>query len=169
MDLGALIREYPVDNKRRRTNGLIMLGAGILGFAVGIPLLIADLNRTYGPGQRPSPGPDFLVGAPLAIGLLGTVFGVIMLIRALQTRGSAIHVHERGILRRTGGTEQQIPWSDIASVRLQGVERKGLGNALGIDFRCAVQLSNGRRFAFTSHTTNAAELAATLDSAVNKG
>lgn len=167
MDLGASIGEYPVDNKRRGRIGLALTGAGAVAVAVGVPLMIADVNRPLGPGERP--GADKLVSGLVGVGGLAFVCGVVLLIRVLQTRGHAIQLYEGGIIRRAGGTDEAMPWADIAEVRLQGTEANRRGHLVGIDFRCAVRRQDGRRFAFSSHTTNATELATALHDAVHNG
>lgn len=169
MDLGALIGQYPVDNKRRGNHGLVLTGAGVVLLAVGVPLLIADLNRPLGPGERPGAALDMVLGGIVGLGVLALPFGVVLLIRALHTRGHAIHLHERGILVCTAGGGEPIPWDDISTVRIQGTEQNRAGHYLGIDFRCVIRLHSGRNIAFSSHTTNATELATALSAAVNDG
>jgi hypothetical protein len=105
MDLGALVGEYPVDNRRRGRIGLVLTVAGAAAVAVGVPLMIAEVNRPLGPGEPTSTGPDKVIG----------------------------------------------------------------GHLVGIDFRCAVRRHDGRRFAFSSHTTDATELATALHDAVHDG
>lgn len=165
MDLGTLIGEHPVDNKRRSKAGLALTAA--VAVAIGVPLFVADVNRPLGPGEPPNTGADQLVGGLIGAGVFALVCGVVLLIRALQTRGHAIHLYEQGILRRAGGAEEAMPWADITEVRLQGGETNRGGKLLGIDLRCAVRRHDGRRFAFSSHTTNATELATALRAAVH--
>jgi hypothetical protein len=169
MDLGALIGEYPVDNRRRGRIGSVLTGAGVVAIAVGVPLVIADANRPLGPGEPPGSGADTLLGGLVGVGGLAVLCGVVLLIRVLQTRGHAITLYEGGIVRRAGGTEEAMPWADIAEVRLQGTEANRAGHLVGIDFRCAVRRQDGRRFAFSSHTANATELATALHDAVHDG
>lgn len=165
MNLGALVGEYPVDNERRARTGLVLSATGAAAVAIGVPLFIAELNRPLGPGEPPGGGADKLVGGLIGAGAFALVCGVVLLIRALQTRGHAIHLYEHGILRRAG-TEEAVPWADIAEVRLQGGQTNRAARLLGIDFRCTVRRHDGRRFAFSSHTTNATELATALRDAV---
>jgi hypothetical protein len=169
MDLGALIGEHPVDNQRRTRIGLGLTGAGAVALAIGVPLFIADVNRPLGPGEPPGSGADRVIGGLIGVGSLAFLCGVVLLIRVLQTRGHAIRLYERGIVRRAGDTEEATPWAEIAEVRLQGTEANRGGHLVGIDFRCAVRLHDGRRFAFSSHTTGATALATALRDAVHNG
>ena len=164
-DLGALVGRYPVDNKRRRVLGLAYTIGGAAALAVGIPMMLSDTDRPMLPGEPAYRAIEMVIGGLLGLGGLAVLIGVVLLIRAAQTRGHAIDLHEHGIVRHARGAAEAIPWRDIAQVVRQGNPQNRGG--LGINFRCVVRLNDGRQFAFSSHTTRAIELAERLQTAVH--
>ncbi len=165
-DLGTLVGRYPVDNKRRSTLGLAYTTGGLVALVAGIVVMLAQDESPTVPGQPAHTWIETLIGGLLGLGVLGLLFGVVLLIRAAQTRGHAIDLYEHGLVRHRGDAAEAIPFGAIADVVIQGnpVNRGGLG----INFRCVVRLTEGSQFAFSSHTTNAVELAERLQAAVHR-
>ncbi|MET7995091.1 hypothetical protein ABZU76_29760 [Amycolatopsis sp. NPDC005232] len=153
--LGPLVSSHQTDNARRGTAVLVLFVVAAVGLGVGIPWSIGTLTRPYGPGESPSTRPAALPAAFISIGVLAVLVAVPKLIKWLRARTDSLELHQHG-LRRNG---EPIPWTAVASARKQGFETGGLRHYLGFDFRCVVELTDGRRFVFTSYTKDATQLA----------
>lgn len=170
--LGHHVSGHAIDNARRRRTSTVILGVGVVALVLGVPLLIADINRPRGTTSEEA-GQQFiqqLLGGLVGIGLLALVAGALLLAKALRAKSERYDVFERGVVHRVDDAVSVIAWSDIVSVRVQGaVSDAFLARALGTDFSCRLRLADGRRLRFNSFATGASTLAAAIDAAVNHG
>ncbi|MQA08609.1 MAG: hypothetical protein GEU98_08660 [Pseudonocardiaceae bacterium] len=170
--LGKRVAEHWTDNGRRRRTAVGFLVLAAIGLTAGVPLSIAYFAGPWGSvaeDPRHWAGSGLLPGGLVALGLVGLAFGLPLLVKTIRSKGECFEVYEQGIVHRVAGTASMIRWSDIVSVRLQGVERTGGPHTLGIDFQCVLRLTDHRRLKFNTFTTEAPVLAAGVDAAVNQG
>jgi len=170
--LGERVAEFRTDNDRRRKTALVLLIVAAIGLGIGVPLSFTYFEDPWGPaGEDPRyrSGAGWLPGGLVALGLMFLLIGVPLLAKAIRTKGESYELYELGIRHRVAGSVSVIGWSDIASVRPQGVERTGGPHHLGIDFQCVLRLTDGRKLKFNTYTADASELAAKIDAAVNGG
>ncbi|MCI2422747.1 hypothetical protein MOQ72_35510 [Saccharopolyspora sp. K220] len=170
--LGQRVAEYRTDNARRRKVGLVCLLIAVVGLGAGIPMSIAYFTVPWGPSSedpRYWSGSGILPSGFTMLGALCLCVGIPFLVKAARTRGECFELYERGLVHRVADAVSTIRWSDVESVRLKGAELQGGPHMLGIDFQCALRLTNGRRLKFNTYTADATKLAAKIDAAVNRG
>ena len=166
--LGADLGDHPTENDRRRRTAVWFLVLGLVAVGVGVPWSIRYFNPP--PGQDSAPaGVGMLPGGLTGLGVLFLCFGLALLVAAARSRGAGITLYERGIVLHRDGTARAIRWPEIARVQRQGVERRGSGHELGVDFRCVLHLTDGRHVAFTSYTREATLPADRIEAALEGG
>ncbi|TDC10964.1 hypothetical protein E1265_30510 [Streptomyces sp. 8K308] len=159
--LGRLVAEHPVVGPPNRRFARTALAVGVLGVAIGVPLLILGFSGESGSRS------NFVVGLPLGIGLAGLLLAWIGADGARRARdGEVFALHEGGLVhRRRGAPTTEVPWSDIARVRDTG--RAGLlfARHTGRDVDCRIRLRDGRRLRVTGFTDRAAALSEAIRAA----
>jgi hypothetical protein len=150
--------------------GFLVVAA--IGLGAGVPLSITYFTEPWGSTAEDSRNwsrSGMVPGGLVALGLVCLCIGMPLLAKAVRTKGECFELYEQGIVHRVADTVSVIRWSDIASVRLQGVEKTGGPHLLGIDFQCVLRLTDRRRLKFNTYTIDAPTLAAKIDAAVNRG
>jgi hypothetical protein len=168
-ELGNRVSEHPTDSRRRLRNAgvLCAVSAGALG--LGVPLIIIEVSTPLRPGEPPRTALQQALGGLVALGVVMLFLGVVHLVKARRTRDETFELYERGLVHRVADRVSIVAWPHVASVRLHGAVRSGLAHWLGTDFSCVLRLTNRQRIRFDTLTTNAPELAAAIDAAVNQG
>ncbi|MER0242178.1 hypothetical protein AAHZ94_09100 [Streptomyces sp. HSW2009] len=159
--LGGFAREHRTDNGRRLRQAGVMLVAGAVGTAFGIPVAVASIGTTDG-----APG---LAGLLLGAGLAGLGLGIWRLMQALRTREQSFDVHERGLTHRVAGTATLIPWTDIERVSGKSGDGRPLAAARGMGFTFDIHLGSGGKIRVDTFTADAGELAQVIHRAVSLG
>jgi hypothetical protein len=158
---GPRLSDHPTENGRRRTTATRIAVVSGAVLAVGVPFSIWFYGRPWrgvGPDPRNSLGGSWALGI-VVIAVLFLCFAIGLFVAAARSRGARITVHDQGIVHHHGGVDTPVRWTAIARVQPQGAERPGhISHRLGIDYRCVVHLTDGRRIAFTSYTRDATAL-----------
>ncbi|MFE6778407.1 hypothetical protein [Streptomyces sp. NPDC057702] len=161
--LGGFVREHRTDNGRRLRQAGVLMVAGAVGAAFGVPMAIDSLNTADSAPQ--------VAGLLLGAALMGLGLGIWRLVQALRTREQCFDVHERGLTHRVAGTATVIPWTDIERVSAKGDDGRPLAEARGMGFTFALQLRGDRprRIRVDTFTADAGELAQVIHRAVHLG
>jgi hypothetical protein len=163
--LGALVREFPTDTRRRRRTGTVLTVLGLVVFVLAVALAVGALI---------TPGIHLVapISIPGAIGLLAIAQGR-MLLRV--PRSETLELREGGLVQRTDQGDRMMPWTDIPladyrSPPLTGTYTPGrVARRTGLDVHVLVWPVDGKHIRITSHTAGAADLVAALREHVPHG
>ncbi|GAB2888931.1 hypothetical protein [Streptomyces mayteni] len=151
--LGRLVAEHPVAGPPSGGFTVTSLVVGLLGLAVGVPLLLLGFSGESGSRS------NFVVGLPLGVGLAGLLLawhGAQGVRRARD--GEVFALHEGGLVHRRGSATTAVPWAEIARVKDTGREGLLFARYTGLNVNCRIRLRDGRRLRLTGYTRQAAEL-----------
>jgi hypothetical protein len=147
MDLGVLVRTFPVDTKRRRQLVALLLIGGVLLYPCSGFLILITPDDVLPLG--------FLVlGA--AIGSFGV--GVFLLWRAIARRGELFELHEHGVVHVYSGHRREVAWDRMTSVKITR-QPNAWARFVGGDMHCRIKVADAKALAFTKLTQDAEVLA----------
>ena len=157
---GGAPEEYRTDNGALAVVGWVVLGAGAVAVAVGLPVLLGGTGQPRG-----AFGPTLLPGLLLGLGLAGLSLGGARLWRALTRHEESFALRDDGLLHRVGGEIRRVRWGDV--VRVSDVRGRGPG-WLGLDTHLRIRLASGGGLLVTGYTADARRLAEAIADGVRR-
>jgi len=103
--LGKRVAEHQTDNFRRRRTAIGCLVVAAIGLGAGVPLSIAYFTASWEPT---SADPRFWSGGLIGLGVLSLIVGVLLLAKAVRTKGEGFEVYEQGIVYHIADTVSVI-------------------------------------------------------------
>lgn len=168
--LGKRLREFPCDNARRLRHGAWSLALTVVLVPIGVVTVILHDDFVSSVPNPPTYTPFMLVGCvAFGISVLLLPYGCRRLIQGLRSRGERIDLHENGFVHHLPRGDAAFAWSDITVVDPRGVwQMNKLNHAIGIDYRCVVRRTDGRKVVLNSFYPDTLELVAHIGNAVDK-
>ncbi|MQA78913.1 MAG: hypothetical protein GEV10_10630 [Streptosporangiales bacterium] len=168
--LGRHLREYPCDNGRRLRHGIWSLAVVVVLVPIGLVSWFLHDDFVSSVPNPPTYTPFTLVGsAAFGISVLLLPYGCRRLIQGLRSRGERIDLHENGFVHHLPRGDEAFAWHDITVVDPRGVwQMNRVSHAIGIDYRCVVRRSDGRKVVLNSFYSDVLELVAHISNAVDK-
>jgi hypothetical protein len=163
--LGALIREFRTDTRRRRRTGAVLTALGLVLVLLAVAGLVGALIT---PGLH-AVGP---LGLPGAVGFLAIGWGR-MLLRV--SRSETLELREGGLVQRTEQGDRVLTWDDIPFAEYRSPPPTGtytpgrIMRRIGMDVHVLVWPVTGRHIRITGHTAGAADLVVALRARIPHG
>ncbi|GAB3568747.1 hypothetical protein GCM10027445_19330 [Amycolatopsis endophytica] len=161
-DLGALVQSYPSENGRRLRQAVLCLAAAAVLVPLGLVLVQLDVYLYDGtPSASSMTGVVWAGSACFGLSVLLLPYGLRRLVQGLRHRGERIDLHAGGFVHHRNARDRaEFPWADVAVVDARGIWQEGkIGNRVGIDWRCVIKRTDGRKVVVNAFFPGARELA----------
>lgn len=168
---GRLVRSYPSDNGRRLRQGILCLIATVVLVPLGVLSWFLDDDLKSSTPAAPSMTIFTWIGSVcVGLSVLCLPYGARRLVQGMRHRGERIDLYADGFVHHRDATSDvEFRWQDVTTVDARGVWQPGkLGNRLGIDYRCVVSRSDGRKVVINAFYPDALELADAIGTAVGR-
>ncbi|SFB82266.1 hypothetical protein [Streptomyces aidingensis] len=118
--LGEMVREHPVDNRRRGRHAAWWLGSG------GLALLGSAVPALLGVTGAGSPVPAAVPGVLAPLGMIAVLTGLDPALGWARARsgGESVSRHQGGLLHRRGALWWSYPWARVYQLGMSRRERR---------------------------------------------